>query len=503
MPVKLKNKQFVRGAGILLPITSLPSCYGIGTLGKPAFEFINFLKSAGQKYWQVLPVGPTSYGDSPYQSFSAFAGNPYFIDFDILIAEGLLTKEEVSAFDWGTDPENVDYAKQFQSRFPILRKAFRRSKHSDKEEYKIFCEKNAFWLPNYSLYMALKFYFDNHEWLLWPEDIRFYKPQAVQHYEEKLKEEIDFWKFCQFKFFEQWEALKNYANENGIQIIGDIPIYVALDSADVWASADLFQLDENRHPTKVAGVPPDAFSTTGQLWGNPLYNWQVMEQDGFAWWKRRMEFSAKLYDVIRIDHFIGVVQYYAIPAGDDTAENGSWQEGPGKKLTDAINQAIGDAKVIAEDLGVAVPKVTKLLQKNGYPGMKIIQFAFDGNPENWHLPYLYTANMVVYGGTHDNDTLVGFYQSRKRKELKFIMDYLNVKHKKEIPWAIVRTLYQSTADTVIFQVQDVLELPNSARINVPSTIGTNWLWRMTEGQMEELQTKVSKKLRRLTQLYGR
>jgi 4-alpha-glucanotransferase len=228
-----------------------------------------------------------------------------------------------------------------------------------------------------------------------------------------------------------------------------------------------------------------------------------MEQDGFAWWKRRMEFSTRLYDVIRIDHFIGVVQYYAIPAGDDTAENGSWQEGPGKKLTDAINQAIGESKVIAEDLGVAIPKVTKLLQKNGYPGMKIIQFAFDGNPENWHLPYLYTANIVVYGGTHDNDTLVGFYQSRKRKELKFIMDYLNVKHKKEIPWAIVRTLYQSTADTVIFQAQDVLELPNSARINVPSTIGTNWLWRMTQNQMKELQTKVSKKLRCFTQLYGR
>jgi 4-alpha-glucanotransferase len=498
--LKKITKQKVRGAGILLPVFSLPSDYGIGTLGAPAYEFINFLKAAGQKYWQVLPVGPTSYGDSPYQSFSAFAGNPYFIDFDVLVDEGLLTKEDVSAFDWGEEPSKVDYPKLFQSRFCVLQIAFQKSTHLKTQAYKTFCKRNAYWLQDYSLYMALKFHFENQEWLKWPEDIRFRNPEAVHRYEKELKEQIDFWKFCQFKFFEQWEKVKKYANKNGIQIIGDIPIYVALDSADVWTNAGLFQLDENRHPVKVAGVPPDAFSETGQMWGNPLYDWQAMEKDSFLWWKRRMEFSARLYDVIRIDHFIGVVQYYAIPAGDVTAENGQWQVGPGQKLIDAINQSIGKSKIIAEDLGIAVPKVKKLLKKNGYPGMKIIQFAFDGNPENEHLPYHYSSNLVAYGGTHDNDTLVGFYESKKRKELRLIKDYLNVKHKKEIPWAVIRTLYQSSADTVLFQAQDILELPNSARMNFPSTIGNNWQWRLTQGQ---LTNKIAKKLSCLAQIYGR
>ncbi|HEX3037752.1 MAG TPA: 4-alpha-glucanotransferase [Oscillospiraceae bacterium] len=500
MPTKSKAKPFVRGAGILLPITALPSNYGIGTLGASAYEFIDFLKAAGQKYWQVLPVGPTSFGDSPYQSFSAFAGNPYFIDFDLLIEKGLFTQEDVSAFDWGENPSSVDYAKIFASRFQVLQLAFQHSKQKRSKEYQAFCTENSFWLQDYSLYMALKFHFKNQEWLLWPEDIRLRNPQAIRNYEKELKDQIDFWKFCQFQFYEQWANVKSYAKDSGIQIIGDIPIYVALDSADVWTATNLFQLDESGHSIKVAGVPPDAFCESGQLWGNPLYDWQAMEKEDFAWWKRRMAHSAKLYDIIRIDHFIGAVQYYAIPAGDKTAENGAWQVGPGQKLTDAINSAIGNAKVIAEDLGVSLPAVKKLLKKTGYPSMKIIQFAFDGNPKNEHLPYNYTANMAVYGGTHDNETLAGYFSGKKTKELKFAMSYLNVRHKKEIPWAVIRTLYQSVANTVLFQAQDILELPNSARMNFPSTIGTNWCWRLENGQ---LTAKIAKKLKHLTQIYGR
>ena len=500
MPTKTKNNQLIRGAGVLLPIASLPSNYGIGTLGASAYQFIDFLKSAGQKYWQVLPVGPTSFGDSPYQSFSAFAGNPYFIDFDILIDEGLITEAEVSAFDWGEDSTNVDYAKIFDSRFQVLETAFKRSVHKKTQEYKTFCTDNVCWLQDYSLYMAIKFHFDNHEWLLWPEDIRVRSPQAIQNYERELKDQIDFWKFCQFKFFEQWTKVKKYANRNGIQIIGDIPIYVALDSADVWTAGNLFQLDENKRPIKVAGVPPDAFSETGQLWGNPLYDWQAMENDGFSWWKRRMKFSAKLYDIIRIDHFIGVVKYYAIPACDKTAKNGQWQVGPGKKLTDAIDSSIGDSKVIAEDLGVSAPGVKKLLKETGYPCMKIIQFAFDNNPTNEHLPYNYTSNMVVYGGTHDNETLAGFFCEKKLKDLTFVMDYLNIEKKKQIPWAIIRTAYQSVADTAILQAQDILQLPNSARMNFPSTVGNNWRWRLTEGQFTD---SIAKELKHLAQIYGR
>lgn len=325
-------------------------------------------------------------------------------------------------------------------------------------------------------------------------------PKAISKYEIELKEQIDFWKFCQFKFFEQWKKIKSYANENGIQIIGDIPIYTALDSADVWTHGDLFQLDADRRPVKVAGVPPDVFSSTGQLWGNPLYDWDKMEKDGFLWWKHRMEHSAKLYDKIRIDHFIGIVRYYAIPAGEDTAMNGAWCQGPGKKLTDAINSTIGKSKIIAEDLGVAVPEVVKLLEQNGYPGMKVFQFAFDSNAENGHLPCHYTRNTVAYSGTHDNNTLPGFCANLKGKKLKYAKAYLNVKHKKDLPWAAIRTLYESSADTVIIQIQDMIGLSDSARINTPSTVGTNWHWRMTDGQLTE---KSAKKLKSLTRIYGR
>jgi 4-alpha-glucanotransferase len=500
MPRKIKNKQLRRGAGVLLPVSSLPSNYGIGALGAEAFQFIDFLIEAGQTYWQVLPIGPTSFGDSPYQSFSAFAGNPYFIDLCILIDEGLLTAEEVRSFDWCEDSTAVDYAKIFNSRFKILHLAFSRSAHSNTQEFQTFLKENEYWLDDYCLFMSLKFEFDNQSWQLWPKEIRFHEPKALEAYSKQLKGEIGFWKFCQFKFFEQWGRVKKYANENGIQIIGDIPIYAALDSADTWTHSTLFQLDEERRPTKVAGVPPDAFSKTGQLWGNPLYDWDAMERSNFDWWKNRMAYSAKIYDVIRIDHFIGVVRYFAIPAQNDTAVGGTWQTGPGRKLTDAIDSVIGDAFVIAEDLGIVTPDVKNLIQKTGYPGMKVLQFAFSGSPENDHLPCNYIKNLVVYGGTHDNDTLVGYTEKLKTKQARYAKEYLGIKRRKNIPGALLRAAYASVADTVIFQAQDILFLPNSARMNFPSTIGSNWRWRLEKGQLKK---KLANELNHLAKIYGR
>jgi 4-alpha-glucanotransferase len=495
-----KAQPFPRGAGVLLPVSSLPSRYGIGTFGREAFRFIDFLKRAGQRYWQVLPVGPTGFGDSPYQSFSAFAGNPYLIDLDTLVREGLLTREEIGTCDWGGDPGSVDYAKIFQSRFRVLRFAFRKSSSVDTEEYRAFCGENDYWLEDYALFMALKFRFENRSWQEWPEEIRFRRPEALERYGEELRADIDFWKFCQFKFFEQWSRVKEYANRSGIRIMGDIPIYAALDSADVWSHGDLFQLDEARRPIKVAGVPPDAFSKDGQLWGNPLYDWDATERDGFDWWKKRMAHSAGIYDVIRIDHFIGMVRYFAIPYGSATAAGGRWMQGPGKKLTDAIDSAVGGARVVAEDLGVVVPEVRELLRQTGYPGMKVLQFAFDSNPQNEYLPHCYTRNTVVYGGTHDNDTLVSYAGTLKRKEARYAKAYLGVKRRKELPVAMIRAGYASVADTVIFQAQDLLLLPGSARMNFPSTIGGNWKWRL---QSRQLTDDLADRLNRMAEIYGR
>ncbi|MDD3261072.1 MAG: 4-alpha-glucanotransferase [Oscillospiraceae bacterium] len=500
MPIMKKQKSLGRGAGVLLPVASLPSPYGIGAFGKEAYQFVDFLQAAGQSYWQVLPLGPTSYGDSPYQSFSAFAGNPYFIDLDTLVQEGLLTREEAAAPDWGSNPADVDYAKIYQNRFAVLRRAAERSGFRQKEGYRRFCRENADWLEDYSFYMAVKMHFSAHEWLKWPEDIRTCQPKAVESYRFMLQEDIAFWKFCQYKFFEQWYKLKAYANARGIRIIGDIPIYVSLDSADVWRHPDLFQLDSQRRPTAVSGVPPDNFSATGQLWGNPLYRWDEMEKDGFAWWKKRMAFSAKLYDIVRVDHFIGIVRYYAIPYGETTAVNGEWRPGPGEALVSAIGGAMGDSQVIAEDLGCVVPEVEQLRDKAGYPGMKILEFAFDNGSKNTNLPCHYVKNCVVYGGTHDNETLVGFFSHMPRSVLHFACDYLHVKKAKHLPAACIRAAYESVADTAVIQLQDLLGLGNEARINYPSTIGTNWRWRLQKGQLSEA---LSTRMHDMSELYAR
>lgn len=495
------NNSLQRGAGILMPVSALPSPYGIGTLGRDSYEFIDFLKEAGFIYWQVLPVGPTSFGDSPYQSFSAFAGNPYFIDLDTLIEEGLLNKEEVQRIEWGEEDDEIDYAVIYNHRFQVLKKAFKNSGHQETGKYKKFLEDNEFWLHDYSLYMALKNHFGNREWQLWEKDIAFRKADAVEKYEDLLWEEIDFWKFVQYKFKEQWSRVKKYAGESGISIIGDIPLYVAMDSSDVWVHSDLFELDERKKPIHVAGVPPDMFSAKGQRWGNPLYRWDVMEQRDFRWWRERMKSLAALYDIIRIDHFIGIVNYYAIPWDCPTAVEGQWEIGPGRKLTDVIKESIGNAKIVAEDLGVLTPPVKKLIKETGFAGIKVLEFGLDGPADNEYLPHNYkTSNIAVYTGTHDNETLVGYLQKKSWKELEGLCEYFQVTDFRLLPDAIIRAAYASVADAAIIQMQDLLKLDNSARMNFPSTVGGNWKWRLKAEQYQEIDTN---KLYDMARLYAR
>ena len=518
----MSDTKFERNAGILMPVSSLPSPYGIGTFGKDAYDFVTFVKECNHKYWQVLPLGPTTYGDSPYQSYSAFAGNPYFVDLDMLIEAGFLLKSEVISRDWGDgivpvnvseddavngrfgtyrdgnigDERYVSYEKIYNNRFDILRIAYNRFKAACAESKKTlakglplykqfdnFVKDNADWLEDYALFMALKSYFNNVSWGEWETDIKFRKPEAMRHYEEQLSDDIGYWKFIQFEFYLQWNALKQYANSNGIEIIGDIPIYMGYDSVDVWANQGEFQLDENLTPIKVAGVPPDAFSDAGQKWGNPLYDYDKMEANGFSWWRKRMAASAKLYDVIRIDHFIGIVKYYTIPADMPDARQGEYRQGPGQKLLDVINESIGDKKIIAEDLGVEVPEVAKILKENGYPGMKVLEFAFGGDRKNPHLPYNYTQNLVCYGGTHDNETLLGFFEDRGDWELGYAYDYLDTRDKKKMVDQVFRAAYSSVAVLTVFAVQDILKLGNWARMNLPSSMGNNWKWRMQKGQL--------------------
>ncbi len=490
----------MRASGILLPVSSIPSAYGIGSFSKEAYEFVDFLEKAGQSYWQILPLGPTGYGDSPYQSFSTFAGNPYYIDFEELIEEGLLTKEQCEECDWGGSEAYVDYEKIYKSRFRVLKEAFDNSRLGDNEDFQAFVAENAFWLSDYSLYMAVKDSYKGKSWSEWDGDIRLRKPEAIEKYAEKLKEEILFYEFQQYLFDTQWRKLKKYANDKGVKIIGDIPIYVALDSADTWANPELFQLDENRRPTGVAGCPPDAFSATGQLWGNPLYKWDYHKETEYAWWIQRISYCYKLYDVVRIDHFRGFDEYYNIPFGDTTAEFGRWEKGPGYDLFKVMKKKIGNKPVIAEDLGFLTPTVNQLLKKSGYPGMKVLQFAFDSREESDYLPHNYTANSVVYTGTHDNDTTVGWYQTISRRDRSFARKYLNIKNSRELEWNFIRAALGSVSDTAVIPMQDYLGLGSEARINVPSTLGTNWKWRMTKGQIPE---GLAEKIYDLCKLYGR
>ncbi len=498
MEIGTKQAPFPRGAGVLLPVFSLPSPQGIGTFGREARRFADFLRAAGQSWWQVLPLGPTGFGDSPYQSFSAFAGNPYFIDPGLLAGEGLLSREEAGGS--GRGPARVDYAALYRDRFPLLRKAFARAGGADAGARRAFCAENAGWLEGYSLFMALKTHFGGREWLAWPEDIRLRRPAAVERYRAALRGETEFWKFCQFKFFGQWRRLKAYANARGIRIIGDLPLSVSLDSADVWTHPELFQLDEGRRPVRVAGVPPDRFSAGGQLWGNPLYDWDAMRGDGFSWWRRRMGAAARLYDAVRIDHFIGIVRYYAVPRGSKTAEGGEWRRGPGEELIRALAAASPGAGVIAEDLGCAVPEVEALREAAGYPGMKVLEYAFDSGGGNPNLPCHYAPGCVVYTGTHDNETLAGFFRRAPRETVRFARAYLHVRFRRQLPAACVRAACASAADTAIIPMQDWLGLGNGARINRPATVGGNWRWRLRPGR---LNARLAARMRGLCGLYGR
>ena len=490
----------MRKCGVLMPVSSLPSRFGIGGFSKEAYDFVDFLAEGGQSLWQILPLGPTGYGDSPYQSFSTFAGNPYYISLDALIEQGLLTEEECEAADYGNHPSYVNYEKIYNSRFALLRKAFNRADIENDTNYKKFVEDQSAWLKDYAMYMAIKDSLGGVAWIEWDEDIRLRKPSAMAHYEETLKEDIAFYSYLQYLFATQWSALKAYANGKGINIIGDIPIYVAFDSADTWANPELFQLDEENIPTAVAGCPPDAFSATGQLWGNPLYRWDYHEKTGFAWWIRRLAYCFTIYDVVRIDHFRGFDEYWAIPYGDPTAEFGRWEKGPGYALFEAMKKALGNREVIAEDLGFLTPSVLKLVKKTGYPGMKVLQFAFDSREESDYLPHNYTHNCVVYTGTHDNDTVMGWIPAMSRKDLAFAKKYIGVKRTSDICSNLIRMAYASVADTAIIPIQDYLELGSEARINTPSTLGGNWEWRMSA---QDCTSQLAARMLELATVYGR
>lgn len=490
----------MRASGVLMHLTSLSSPHGIGTMGKEARAFADFLAAGGQRYWQLLPLGPTGYGDSPYQSFSTFAGNPYLIDLDFLAEEGLLTEPEYAGEDWGEDPQRVDFGLLYRKRYPVLKKAVRRLLERKEPEYETFLAENAHWLPDYALFMALKDAGGGAPWWQWPEELRRREPRALARTGEELREETDFWQGVQYLFFRQWQKLKEYVNGRGIGLIGDLPIYVALDSADVWAGPELFQLDRELVPTEVAGCPPDAFAADGQLWGNPLFDWERMEADGYAWWIGRIAHQLRLYDMLRIDHFRGFESYYAIPFGEETARNGRWRPGPGMKLFRAVEAALGQKDIIAEDLGYLTPEVRQMLAESGFPGMKVLQFAFDSREESDYLPHNYDKNCVVYVGTHDNDTALGWLDTVSPEDRRYAMDYLKLTGAEGYHWGLMRGAWASAARLAVVTAQDLLGLGSGARMNTPSTLGGNWQWRAMPGVFTE---ELAQRLRRETGIYRR
>ena len=492
-----------RQSGVLMHISSLPGKYGIGSFGQSAYDFVDFLVRTKQRYWQILPLGTTSYGDSPYQSFSAFAGNTYFIDFDILIEEGLLNEADVKGADFGDDPRKVDYAKIFDARRPIMEKAVAHFlKADDLSDYESFVEQNAAWLEVFAEYMAIKEHFDNLAWTEWPDEaIRRREAASLASYREKLADKLTYHRVTQYLFFKQWLRLKAYANEHHIEIVGDMPIYVAADSADVWAQPHFFKTDAVGKPTCVAGCPPDEFSETGQLWGNPIYDWEAMDKDGYAWWIERLRESFKIYDIVRIDHFRGFESYWEVPADSETSATGKWVKGPDYKLFAAVKEALGDLNIIAEDLGFMTDEVIELRERTGFPGMKILQFAFNPDDESIDSPHLAPNNSVMYTGTHDNNTVLGWYKDEIDDATRqYMAQYTNRKEYETIPHAMLRTIFASVSFMAIATMQDLLELDSAARMNYPSTIGGNWTWRMTA---EELNPIVEGELYSLTKTYRR
>ena len=493
----------MRKSGILLPIFSLPSPYGIGTFGKESYRFVDFLEAAGQSYWQILPLHPTGYGDSPYQAFSSFAGNPYFIDLDRLREEGLLTAAELEKTDFGQDARRVDYGKQYKNRYPLLRRAFERfSETAEGQAFGAFCVQEDSWLTDYALFMALKDAAGGAPWNRWPHALRRREPAAMAAAAETYRQDMRFWQFLQFQFFRQWRDLQAYAHSRGIQIIGDMPMYVAYDSADVWAEPQQFLLDTSGLPTVVAGCPPDGFSPDGQLWGNPIYHWQYLQEGTppFGWWRRRLSHAMQLYDVVRIDHFRGFESFYAIPFGAQNAKRGRWMTGPGMALFRSLQAELGDLPIIAEDLGFLTPAVKALLAESGYPGMKVLQFAFDTREESDYLPHNFEKHCVVYTYTHDTDTVLGWAKHAAPAEVEHAKRYLHVTGDDGLNWCMMRAASASVADTAILMMQDILGLGSEARINTPSTLGGNWTWRVESGCINSWLAGI---LREMTALYGR
>ena len=502
---KKEVRNMNRAAGVLLSISSLPSKYGIGCFSKSAYDFVDWLKQAGQTYWQILPIGPTGYGDSPYQSFSTFAGNPYFISLEELIKEGVLTEEECDSADFGMDIASIDYKKLYETRYVLLRKAYERSHISENLEYREFLETNRWWLSDYALFMAVKDRFGGKPWMEWAEDIRLRWKNAIEYYHTELYFDIEFQYYMQFLFFKQWKKLKAYANEKGIQIIGDIPIYVAMDSADAWANPELFQLNEENIPIAVAGCPPDGFSATGQLWGNPLYRWEYHKNTGYQWWISRLNYCFQLYDVVRVDHFRGFDEYYSIPYGEKTAVHGHWEKGPGIDLFRKVEQALGHRNVIAEDLGYMTDSVRQLVLDSGFPGMKVLEFAFDARDTGCasdYLPHNYIEHCVAYTGTHDNETINGWFKDITKEEQTMAREYLCdfTTPNKKLHKSFICLIMRSRANLCIIPIQDYLGLGSEGRMNRPSTVGTNWKWRVT---LEQLSEEVKEEIYQITKRYGR
>ena len=490
----------MRSSGILMHVSSLPGGYGIGSMGKHAYAFVDFLKSAGQHYWQILPLCPTGYGNSPYQCFSTFAGNHFLIDLELLAEEGLLDRRQIDALNWGSDPARVDFSLVCSQRLQVLRLAFRRYQDAE-ESFARFRAENDWWLPDYALFMALKEKHGGSPWYTWEDGLKFREPRAIGEAFCQLAEDIQFYCFTQFLFFRQWNDLHAYAAAQGVRIIGDVPIYVPLDSADVWRNPGLFWLDENLNPVAVAGCPPDAFTADGQLWGNPLYRLDKMAESGYEWWIRRLRAAGRLYDVTRLDHFRGFESYWAIPYGDTTARNGWWMRGAGAEFVGAIQRHLPDQAFIAEDLGYLTPEVLALREMSGWPGMKVLEFAFDSKEPSDYLPHTYEKNTVCYTGTHDNMTMRQWFDTADPESLALAREYMNLSDQEGYVWGTVRTAFASVSDLCIVQMQDLLDLGAEARMNLPGTLSDdNWTWRAEE---THFTAELARRLKRLTELYAR
>ncbi|MBQ8768501.1 MAG: 4-alpha-glucanotransferase [Oscillospiraceae bacterium] len=480
-------------------ITSLPGDFGVGTMGKSAFAFVDFLKKAGQRCWQILPLTPTGYGDSPYQSCSTYAGNHYLIDLQLLVDQGLLKEDEVRSVHWGDREDKVDFGTLYQNRTQVLRIAY--SRFQDNEALDAFCRQHGSWLPDFALFMALKGKFQGAPWYQWEDALKFRQPDAIWAARQELKAEIRFYCFQQYLFYKQWDALRSYAHENGVQIIGDVPIYVPYDSADVWSSPEYFQLDENLQPTAVAGCPPDAFSEDGQLWGNPLYRWDRMEEDGFSWWLRRLKAAGELYDVVRMDHFRGLEAYWSVPYGDTTARGGKWIKGPEMKFINAVKNGLPSLQMIAEDLGFLTQEVLDLRDDSGFPGMKILGFAFDSREPSEYLPHTYPVNSVCYTGTHDNMTTRQWFETASPDAVSYAREYMHLTEDEGFVWGMIRTAMASVSELCITPMQDLLELGGEARMNFPGTqTDANWTWR---ADMRCMDPCLAERLYAMTKLYGR